>query len=192
MIFDKIINLNFWKRGDMRAPHKPLLILYAIGRLKDRYIPYKDIDKDLLQMVAERSKPSNVHHLTNVINTFSFIMGQIPPIRTAYPRHHFDFNHLTDEQKIKLGVANSQRGKDMLEFLKRNVHYLRELIKLYRLLHHTLDELKNDLEKYNRGVKNTPWPQAHIDNSRVYVYQMILVTEIILRINHKDIGLLQP
>ena len=24
--------LNIWKQGDQRAPHKPLLVLYALGR----------------------------------------------------------------------------------------------------------------------------------------------------------------
>jgi putative restriction endonuclease len=28
-LFDK---LNVWKRDDQRAPHKPLLVLYALGR----------------------------------------------------------------------------------------------------------------------------------------------------------------
>ena len=28
-----IQNLKFWQRGDQRAPHKPLLLLYALGRL---------------------------------------------------------------------------------------------------------------------------------------------------------------
>jgi hypothetical protein len=30
----RIQDLNVWKRGERRAPHKPLLILYAIGKLR--------------------------------------------------------------------------------------------------------------------------------------------------------------
>ncbi|MDR5659251.1 hypothetical protein RH915_07095 [Serpentinicella sp. ANB-PHB4] len=30
---NRIENLSIWKKGDQRAPHKPLLILYALGQL---------------------------------------------------------------------------------------------------------------------------------------------------------------
>ncbi len=32
-IKEKFKHLTVWKRGGERAPHKPLLILYALGRL---------------------------------------------------------------------------------------------------------------------------------------------------------------
>jgi hypothetical protein len=31
-ILSKFDDLNTWKQGDQRAPHKPLLVLYALGR----------------------------------------------------------------------------------------------------------------------------------------------------------------
>ena len=55
-IIQKFNNLKIWKRGDTRAPHKPLLILYAIGRLRrDRshLIPYSKIDEDLGKLLQE-------------------------------------------------------------------------------------------------------------------------------------------
>lgn len=45
-----------WKRGAQRAPHKPLLLLYALGRcLNDdrRLIPYTDVDRDLRELLIE-------------------------------------------------------------------------------------------------------------------------------------------
>ncbi len=44
-IRSRISGLNIWKRGDQRAPHKPLLLLYALkdkkqeGRAMDFEIP---------------------------------------------------------------------------------------------------------------------------------------------------------
>jgi putative restriction endonuclease len=31
-ILDVFDQLNAWSRGDQRAPHKPVLLLYALGR----------------------------------------------------------------------------------------------------------------------------------------------------------------
>jgi putative restriction endonuclease len=42
--------IHVWTRGDERAPHKPLLLLYALGRCsrgEPRLIPYADVDRDL-------------------------------------------------------------------------------------------------------------------------------------------------
>ena len=59
-IIRRFETLNLWRSGGQRAPHKPLLILYAIGRLlRDgtRLIPYAEIEVDLgrlLQQFAPR------------------------------------------------------------------------------------------------------------------------------------------
>ena len=55
-IIQKFNNVKIWKRSDERAPHKPLLILYAIGRLlrdKRRLISYSEIDEDLGKLLQE-------------------------------------------------------------------------------------------------------------------------------------------
>ena len=42
--------IRVWRKGDRIAPHKPLLLLYAIARCKQndsRQMPYSKIDKDL-------------------------------------------------------------------------------------------------------------------------------------------------
>ena len=33
-LLEKIKHLKIWKKEDQRAPHKPLLILYALGQLQ--------------------------------------------------------------------------------------------------------------------------------------------------------------
>ncbi|MCF8039766.1 MAG: hypothetical protein K9K79_10670 [Desulfohalobiaceae bacterium] len=44
-IRQRIDRLNVWKQGGQRAPHKPLLLLYALGRClrgKGRLISYTE------------------------------------------------------------------------------------------------------------------------------------------------------
>lgn len=52
-LFDRI---SIWKKGDQRAPHKPLLILYALSRSlqsNERLIPYTEIDEKLRQLLID-------------------------------------------------------------------------------------------------------------------------------------------
>jgi len=52
-LFDQI---TVWKKGGQRAPHKPLLALYAIGRLlrgEPRMIEFSQIAKDLSALLKE-------------------------------------------------------------------------------------------------------------------------------------------
>jgi putative restriction endonuclease len=61
-LFDK---LNVWSRGDQRAPHKPLLVLYALGRWSrgDRAdIPFKQVDADLTGLLKEFGPPRQSYH----------------------------------------------------------------------------------------------------------------------------------
>lgn len=49
-------SINVWRRGHERAPHKPLLLLYALGRYsagEPRLIPYDDVDRDLRALLVE-------------------------------------------------------------------------------------------------------------------------------------------
>ena len=56
-ILQKFETLEQWKSGDERAPHKPLLVLYAIGKLlrgEDRLISYTDdIEENLENLLRE-------------------------------------------------------------------------------------------------------------------------------------------
>lgn len=58
-------NLNIWKRGEQRAPHKPLLLLYALGKCAsgvDRLLPYRDIDSDLRKLLIDFGPPRKSFH----------------------------------------------------------------------------------------------------------------------------------
>ncbi len=67
-ILQKFDNLNVWRKDGARAPHKPLLVLYAIGELlrgKGRLLPYPVVDDNFGDILAEfgprRSKQGTLY-----------------------------------------------------------------------------------------------------------------------------------
>lgn len=55
-IVQRFETLKVWQRGDERAPHKPLLVLYAIGKLlrgEGRLLPYSEVDEKLGSLLKE-------------------------------------------------------------------------------------------------------------------------------------------
>src|SRR3954453_17042071 len=61
-LFDK---LNVWSRGDQRAPHKPLLVLYTLGRWsrgETGDILFRDVEKDLTALLKEFGPSRQSYH----------------------------------------------------------------------------------------------------------------------------------
>lgn len=64
-IEQRLQNLNVWKRGDERAPHKPLLLLIALARLEagePRLMPYREVGKQLGKLLEQYGRPSKSYH----------------------------------------------------------------------------------------------------------------------------------
>jgi len=59
-----IQHLTVWANGDQRAPHKPLLVLYSLGRWRRGVteIPYSDVEKDLTSLLNEFGPPRRTPH----------------------------------------------------------------------------------------------------------------------------------
>jgi putative restriction endonuclease len=58
-------DLNVWRRGDERAPHKPLLVLYALGQLQAgaaRLIPFDQLERPLERLLEEFGPPRKSPH----------------------------------------------------------------------------------------------------------------------------------
>ena len=58
-------DLAVWKRGSERAPHKPLLLLYALAKCnrgEDRLIPYDDVDTKLRELLIEFGPTRKSYH----------------------------------------------------------------------------------------------------------------------------------
>jgi putative restriction endonuclease len=56
--------LSIWKRGDQRAPHKPLLVLYALGRWQagQKDVTFCHIEPDLKALLREFGPPRKSDH----------------------------------------------------------------------------------------------------------------------------------
>ena len=62
---ERFNNLTLWKRGGERAPHKPLLALYAIGRAlrgEPRMVEYAKVDADLGKLLVEFGPRRRSYH----------------------------------------------------------------------------------------------------------------------------------
>jgi putative restriction endonuclease len=56
---DRFGDLTVWKRGDQRAPHKPLLVLYALAELErgERWVSFREVDEKLQSLLVEFGPP---------------------------------------------------------------------------------------------------------------------------------------
>lgn len=51
-----ICRITVWQRDEQRAPHKPLLVLYALGRClndEERLLPCAEVDRELRPLLIE-------------------------------------------------------------------------------------------------------------------------------------------
>ncbi|RFS83278.1 restriction endonuclease [Actinomadura spongiicola] len=71
---ERVLNVRQYSRDGERAPHKPLLLLYALGRFRHegpRAIEFSAAEEDLRRLLAEFGPPRTTspgypfHHLTN-------------------------------------------------------------------------------------------------------------------------------
>ncbi|MFF5185470.1 phosphorothioated DNA-binding restriction endonuclease [Streptomyces sp. NPDC000345] len=71
---ERAANLRQWSRDGVRAPHKPLLLLYALGRFQADAadeLPYSAVESDLKQLLVEYGPPRGTtpaypfHHLVS-------------------------------------------------------------------------------------------------------------------------------
>ncbi|MGI6038392.1 MAG: phosphorothioated DNA-binding restriction endonuclease [Limnochordia bacterium] len=58
-LIERFANMTTWRRRGERAPHKPLLILYALGRMYqgERWLYYSDLEDKLNRLLAEFGPP---------------------------------------------------------------------------------------------------------------------------------------
>ena len=64
-LVQKFRDLNVWRRGDERAPHKPLLALYALAQVQsgaERLIPFDQLEGPLERLLEEFGPPRKSPH----------------------------------------------------------------------------------------------------------------------------------
>ena len=100
---EKFANVSVWKRGGERAPHKPLLLLYALGRLlrdKNRFIPYEDIEKNVVDLLKDFGPSRASYH-------------------TEYPFWRLQQDgiwEVENAEKIEITASGDVKKKELLEY----------------------------------------------------------------------------
>jgi putative restriction endonuclease len=64
-ILDRINAMRTWKQQNEQAPHKPLLLLFALSRIAnghDRLISFKDLEEPLRDLLARFGPPRKSYH----------------------------------------------------------------------------------------------------------------------------------
>jgi putative restriction endonuclease len=64
-VLERFDRLAIWKRGHQRAPHKLLLVLYALARWSrgdQADVPFGEVDRDLTQLLKEFGPPRHSYH----------------------------------------------------------------------------------------------------------------------------------
>jgi putative restriction endonuclease len=58
-ILERFDRLAVWSRGDQRAPHKPLLVLYALGRWQRGQpdVTFREAEPELTALLREFGPP---------------------------------------------------------------------------------------------------------------------------------------
>jgi putative restriction endonuclease len=61
----KIAEMSIWKKNGQRAPHKPLLLLYALGQLQSNRkteLPYEEVREKMKHLLLEYGPPRKSYH----------------------------------------------------------------------------------------------------------------------------------
>lgn len=132
-IQEKIENLTVWRKGDQRAPHKPLLVLYALGRLlrgKSRLVSFVEADQVLLKLLKYFGPPRKSYHPEYPFWRLQHDgLWELTNINDIQPRRSN-----TDAKKSELVKHHVQGGfpMEIFETLSNNQELILEIV--YRLL----------------------------------------------------------
>lgn len=131
---DKISKVNAWRKGDKRAPHKPLLMLFAIAQLHrgEKQNPFQVVDE----------------HLSKLLETF----GPPNPTSPTYPFLRLANDGIWQVDGVQEINTTKDYGKGALKKLDAIGSFTPEMI-----------ELLNSDEKRNRAIEyllNQNFPES--------------------------------
>lgn len=95
---NKIIHLTLWKKNGQRAPHKPLLILYALGQLqsKQTMLPYEEVRVHLKNLLIEFGPPRKSYHPEEPF--VRLVSDGIWELNAAVDKRYFSDRQLVSDQ----------------------------------------------------------------------------------------------
>lgn len=63
-LIERVGAMNVWRRGDQRAPHKPLLLLWALARFAEgrERLAFSEVETPLRRLLEDFGPPRKAHH----------------------------------------------------------------------------------------------------------------------------------
>jgi putative restriction endonuclease len=125
-IKNRFSNITVWRRGGERAPHKPLLALYAIARLlrgAPRMIAYREIDRELGKLLMEFGPRRQFNH-----PEYPFWRLQNDGLWEVSPTEGLTAQSNTDAKKTELLAHNVHGGflPEIFNRLSQDKHLARD------------------------------------------------------------------
>ncbi|MBP1933239.1 phosphorothioated DNA-binding restriction endonuclease [Ammoniphilus resinae] len=135
----KISNLTIWKKNGQRAPHKPLLILYALGQyqnFKKIDLPYEEVRYKLKNLLIEFGPPRKSYHPEEPF--VRLVRDEVWELNTQV-----DIRKFSDKQLLTSGVVGGF-NKDVINLLQNDPQLIKT-IALQLLEDHFPDTMHNDI-----------------------------------------------
>jgi len=117
----KIASLSVWKKSGQRAPHKPLLILYALAQLQHRNftLPYEQVRVKLKNLLIEFGPHRKSYHPEEPFVRLT--TDGIWELNTLVDKRNFSDRNLVADQVV------GGFSPEVLELLKDNEELVQEL-----------------------------------------------------------------
>jgi putative restriction endonuclease len=125
-LLKKISTLKMWSRGGKRAPHKPLLFLYALGKFADGQLvlSFEDVARDLGKLLHEFGPTARRVH-----PEYPFWRLQrdgLWEVHTDGPVVTPDSNADPKKSELKRQHAKGKFPSEVIEVLQENPTIIRE------------------------------------------------------------------
>jgi len=127
-LIESIMNLNIWKNGDQRAPHKPLLILYALAKLQNenqQWLSYEDASEDLRKLLVDFGPNRRSHYPEQPFVRLS--NDQIWQLNVPY--ESIDRNDIKDKW-LKANHVSGGFNNDVYQILKHDPNLIRRIAEM--------------------------------------------------------------
>ncbi|WP_373228837.1 phosphorothioated DNA-binding restriction endonuclease [Cohnella sp.] len=117
----KISNLSIWKKNGQRAPHKPLLLLYALGQLQQNviHLPYEEVRLKLRKLLFEFGPSRKSYHPEEPFVRLT--TDGIWELNVQVNKRQFSDKQLIDDH------ARGGFSDDVLNLLKGNGRLIQEI-----------------------------------------------------------------
>lgn len=119
-LISHFINLKTYKHTDKRAPHKPLMLLLALGRLQQGYprlVKFADIEEELVKLMTDFGPPRRPRPEYPFWHLRSSALWDIPKQETIPTQSGSASRKYLREQNIEGGFS-----KEAFTLLQANPH----------------------------------------------------------------------